>query len=126
MKPVIVAIDFDGTVVLHRYPEVGEDLPHCVDVLKQLVAKGYKLILFTVRSTGNHLGDAVQWFNDREIPLWGINRNPSQSGWSSSPKAYANIYIDDTALGCPLINGNRSDGVDWYEVEKYLIKLGIL
>ena len=48
------------------------------------------------------LQDAIDWFKENGIPLWGINENPNQKEWTSSPKIYANIYIDDTALGIPL------------------------
>ena len=97
---MIIAVDFDGTCVTNEYPLVGEDI-RAVPVLKFLSEK-HKLILYTMRS-GEQLEDAVKWFNSNEIPLYGINRNPTQSIWTKSPKIYANLYIDDAALGCPLI-----------------------
>jgi hypothetical protein len=97
-----IAVDFDGTCVKHRYPMVGEDVDGAVSVLKELVRKGHKIILYTTRS-GDTLDDAISWFIDNDIELWGINRNPEQYGWSSSPKVFANLYIDDAALGIPLI-----------------------
>ncbi len=48
------------------------------------------------------LQDAINWFKENGIPLWGINENPKQKEWTSSPKIFANIYIDDAALGTPL------------------------
>lgn len=99
---MIIAVDFDGTCVKHRYPMVGEDVDGAVSVLKELVRKGHKIILYTMRS-GDTLDDAISWFIDNDIELWGINRNPEQYGWSSSPKVFANLYIDDAALGIPLI-----------------------
>ena len=48
------------------------------------------------------LQDAIDWFKENEIPLWGINENPKQKEWTLSPKIYANIYIDDASLGIPL------------------------
>lgn len=97
-----IAVDFDGTCVKHRYPMVGEDVDGAVSVLKELVRKGHKIILYTMRS-GDTLDDAISWFIDNDIELWGINRNPEQYGWSSSPKVFANLYIDDAALGIPLV-----------------------
>lgn len=94
---MIIAVDFDGTCVKHRYPMVGEDVDGAVSVLKELVRKGHKIILYTMRS-GDTLDDAISWFIDNDIELWGINRNPEQYGWSSSPKVFANLYIDDAAL----------------------------
>jgi hydroxymethylpyrimidine pyrophosphatase-like HAD family hydrolase len=78
-----IAVDFDGTCVKHRYPMVGEDVDGAVSVLKELVRKGHKIILYTTRS-GDTLDDAISWFIDNDIELWGINRNPEQYGWSSS------------------------------------------
>lgn len=98
---MIIAVDFDGTCVKHRYPMVGEDVDGAVSVLKELVRKGHKIILYTMRR-GDTLDDAISWFIDNDIELWGINRNPEQYGWFSSPKVFANLYIDDAALGIPL------------------------
>ncbi|ECB2088249.1 hypothetical protein EVH07_12110 [Salmonella enterica subsp. enterica serovar Newport] len=123
---MIIAVDFDGTCVTHEYPKVGTDIG-AVPVLRKLVKAGHQLILFTMRS-GKELEDAVCWFRSHDIPLYGVNTNPSQSQWTESPKAYAQLYIDDAALGCPLYydrNGRRAY-VDWPEVEHMLEKRGIL
>lgn len=122
---MIIAVDFDGTCVDHRFPDVGPDLPGVVQILKALVARGDKLILWTMRSDGPEgyfLGDAVQWFKDRDIELWGIQRNPGQNTWTSSPKCYAQLYIDDAALGCPLhqLAWMKRPGVDWDAVAAVL------
>jgi len=117
-----ICIDFDGTVVDHRYPYVGDPVPLAVDWLQRFAELGAKLILFTMRSDGAEgeelLRDAVQYFEKNNIQLFGINRNPDQDSWTSSPKAYAHIYIDDAAFGCPLIHPatfNRPC-VDWKQV----------
>lgn len=133
-----ICIDFDGTCVAHEFPKIGKDIG-AVPVLKKLVESGHKLILFTMRSnrpsknetghpeimdvTGLFLDDAINWFNENEIPLHGINENPTQKNWTTSPKAYGNLYIDDAALGCPLVYDPAISGgpfVDWREVEKIL------
>ncbi len=109
----IIAIDFDGTCVTHEYPDVGKDIG-AAPVLRKLVERGDKLVLYTMRS-GVTLQDAVQWFATNEIKLWGVNQNPEQHTWTQSPKIYAQIYIDDAALGVPLVrplNGKRPY-VDW-------------
>jgi hypothetical protein len=51
-----------------------------------------------------------------------VGENPTQKEWTSSPKCYAHIYIDDAALGCPLVKGENGerDYVDWTAVEKLL------
>lgn len=121
-SPMIIAIDFDGTVVDHRYPEIGEDVPHAVECLKKLTEKGHKLILFTMRSNIG-LFEAMEWFKKKEIFLWGVQYNPNQAGWSQSNKCYAEIYIDDSAFGCPLIfpSGFARPCVDWKIIERCLI-----
>lgn len=112
-----ICIDFDGTCVTHGYPKVGKDIG-AIPVLKALVEAGHKLILFTMRS-GEPLKDAVKWFSDNNIPLYGINKNPTQHQWTSSPKAYGQLYIDDAALGVPLTYPEEGRPyVDWYKVEE--------
>ena len=120
---MVIGIDFDGTCVSHEFPHVGKDIG-AVPVLKELVANGHSLILWTMRSNGhggNFLDDAINWFKENEIPLWGIQTNPNQSSWTSSPKAYCQLYIDDAALGCPLVPDAR-DYVDWIRVREMLVK----
>ena len=118
-----IAVDFDGTCVTHEYPKVGKDIG-AVPVLKKLTDSGHKLILNTMRS-GKELADAIKWFIDNDIPLFGANENPTQKSWTTSPKVHANIYIDDAALGCPLKMDNAISNkpfVDWVMVEEILDK----
>lgn len=124
---MLIAIDFDGTCVTHDYPNVGRDIG-AIPVLKKLAKRGHALILFTMRS-GKELGDAVLWFEQNDLPLFGVNKNPSQHNWTESPKVYAHLYIDDAALGCPLVKNSEMSHrsfVDWPQVEQYLITAGIL
>ena len=70
------------------------------------------------------LTDAVNWFKDNNIPLYGIQSNPTQLQWTTSPKSYAELMIDDSALGCPLkfdLKISNRPFVDWVEVEKLLL-----
>jgi hypothetical protein len=118
-----IAVDFDGTCVSHEYPKVGKDIG-AVPILKKLTNSGHKIILNTMRS-GKELADAIKWFIDNDIPLFGANENPTQKSWTTSPKVHANIYIDDAALGCPLKMDNAISNkpfVDWNAVEEYLEK----
>lgn len=121
-----IAIDFDGTCVTHDYPRVGKDIG-AIPVLKELILNGHKLILFTMRS-GKELNEAIKWFSDNNIELYGKQYNPTQKDWTSSNKCYAQLYIDDAALGCPLISGSKSvrQFVDWHEVRMQLINNGII
>lgn len=117
---MLIAVDFDGTCVTHEYPKIGRDIG-AVPVLSALADRGHQLILFTMRS-GKELMDAVRWFEENDIPLYGVNNNPRQHTWTSSPKVYAKVYIDDAALGAPLIvssiEGERPY-IDWGAVAEY-------
>ena len=119
-KKLTIAVDFDGTCVTHAYPAIGEDIG-AVPILKKLAENGHKLILYTMRDKFE-LEEARNWFMKNNIPLYGVQINPSQRNWTTSPKCYANLYIDDAALGCPLVypNGERPY-VDWAEVEQLLM-----
>lgn len=142
---MIIAIDFDGTCVTHSFPDVGKDIG-AVPVLKKLVDSGHQLILWTMRcdhpeefelvgqsdihaEKGSYLSDALTWFEVNGIPLYGIQRNPTQDTWTTSPKCYAQLYIDDAALGCPLIfDSEISDRsfVDWHRVEIMLTQMNLI
>ena len=129
MKRSIIAVDFDGTVVTHEYPEIGREVEGAVDTLRLPEDPGARLILWTMRS-GEYLDAAVEWFSERGIDLWGVNQNPDQieTQWTTSPKAYAQIYIDDAALGCPLKlkDDAARPYVDWKRVSKILEERGLL
>lgn len=123
MSTPTICVDFDGTVVEHVYPEVGREVPGAVEVLQRLVDNGVRIILWTIRHD-RELKDAVDWFSDRGIPLFGVNKNPEQD-WTTSPKSYANHYIDVAAIGCPLHFPFRGRPfVNWTEVEWQLGGLG--
>jgi hypothetical protein len=116
---MIIVVDFDGTCVSHDYPLVGKDIG-AAPVLKKLVDAGHKLILYTMRSREG-LKDAQDWFTSNDIPLFASQTNPTQKEWTESPKCFGHLYIDDAALGCPLIYGDHSRPyVDWKEVESFL------
>ena len=124
-----IAVDFDGTCVTHEYPKVGKDIG-AAPVLKKLIKEGHQLILHTMRD-GKELDDAVQWFNKNGIPLYGINENPSRSRWTTSPKIFAHLYIDDAALGMPMVTYDSSLAphrpyVNWKSVEVILKKKGVI
>ena len=123
---VTIAVDFDGTCVTHEYPHIGLDIG-AVPVLRALSEQGCRLILFTMRS-GKLLKEAKEWFADNKIPLYAANENPEQKSWTSSPKVNADFYIDDAAIGCPLIFSDKSQRpyIDWEKMRELLIRDGIL
>jgi len=139
-----INLDFDGTVVSHDFPKIGKDIG-AVPVLKKLVNQGHKLILFTMRSDreslgetgddtikdvkGRFLGEALEWFEHNGIPLYGVQTDPNQHKWTTSPKSYAPLMIDDSSLGCPLKSDpdiSKRPFVDWDKVEELLIIQGVL
>lgn len=114
LKGIIIAVDFDGTVVEQRYPMIGRSLPEAVRTLRWLRECGADLILWTMRS-GPQLLRAIDWFHANHIGLFGVNKNPTQDSWTKSPKPYAHLYIDDAALGCPVMLDSEGKRVcvDW-------------
>lgn len=117
-----ICVDFDGTVVRHRFPDMGEDVPHAERTLKDLVARGYNIILYTMRdnnSEGDYLDQAIKWYKDRGIPLYSVNHNPDQDSWTTSPKCYAQFYIDDLAVGAQVIHEGKEWYVDWLFIRKF-------
>lgn len=112
----IIALDFDGSTVGHGdFPEVGPDIGSA-PWIKAWVSAGAKIILWTVRAE-EHLKPAVKWFEDHDITLYGVNENPDQAGWSKSPKAHANLFVDELAFGAPLITPKSGRPyLDWDKV----------
>lgn len=121
-----ICVDFDGTVVDHRFPDIGAPVPGAIPWLLRLQQHGARIILYTMRSnnmeTGDLLRKAVKYMEANGVRLYGVNRNPDQDDWTSSPKAYGDVYVDDSAIGCPLVqvSGFARPCVDWETVGPYL------
>lgn len=126
-KKLIIGFDFDGTVVKHAYPEIGEAIPGAIECLKKLQDAGHKLILYTMRCD-QPLAEAVQYLEDSKIALYGVNHNKQQKHWTNSPKVYCHIYIDDATIGCPLQFSDEEERpwVDWQKVEEEFVSRGVL
>ena len=123
----VYGLDFDGTVVKFAYPEIGEEVPHALRVLKRILENGDHIVLNTMRGQGSGLKEAGQWLVDNGIKLIGLNYNPLQSFPTSSGKVYADAYIDDLAIGIDLIKDEEGNQyVDWLHVEKILVERGWL
>ena len=96
-----IAIDFDGTIVEHRYPQIGEEIPFAVATLKMLIKERHKLILWTVRE-GELLQEAVEWCRERGLEFYAVNRDYPEEDTTHngfSRKLKADIFIDDRNLG---------------------------
>lgn len=100
---MVIAVDFDGTIVEHRYPEIGEERPFATEVLRKLIADRHKLILWTVRN-GELLKQAVDWCEERGVHFYAINSTSSEMFNEEkepefSCKVNADIFIDDCNIG---------------------------
>ena len=73
-KPLIIAVDFDGTIVEHKYPQIGEIIPGAFEVLQELQENGHKLILWTFRD-GEYLKDAVDFCLENGIMFYAVNES---------------------------------------------------
>lgn len=101
---MVIAVDFDGTIVEHRYPEIGKELPFATSTLRQLIEDGHKLILWSVRE-GDLLADAVKWCEERGVRFYAVNADIDEDASDHqgtahfSRKVKANVFIDDRNLG---------------------------
>lgn len=97
---MIIAVDFDGTLVEHRYPSIGKEIPYAFEALKILQNKGHKLILWTYR-TGDSLAEAVEFCKNKGIEFWAVNESyPGENREKNrGRKINAEIYIDDRNIG---------------------------
>lgn len=99
---MVIAVDFDGTIVKHRYPSIGEELPFATETLKQLASEGHRLILWTVRE-GKLLDEAVAFCRERGVEFYAVNRDyPEEEPGKNnhfSRKLKADLWIDDRNLG---------------------------
>lgn len=97
-----IAVDFDGTIVEHRYPEIGEEIPFATETLRMLIQEHHQLILWTVRE-GKLLQDALDWCHERGVDFWAVNRDypeekmENNNHWSRKLKA--DYFIDDRNIG---------------------------
>lgn len=98
---MIIAVDFDGTIVEHRYPAIGPELPFAIDTLKLLCRQQHKVILWTVRE-GELLDEAVAYCQQRGLHFYAVNRNypeEKETHEGYSRKLQADLFIDDRNFG---------------------------
>lgn len=99
---MIIAVDFDGTIVKHRYPAIGEEIPFAIDTLKMLINDRHRLILWTVRE-GELLEEAINWCRQRGIEFYAVNKDYPEETTSNneyfSRKLKVDVFIDDRNLG---------------------------
>ena len=95
---MIIAVDFDGTIVEHQYPAIGPEKPFAIETLKKLVEEQHRIILWTVRE-GKLLEDAVRFCRERGLEFYAVNRNYPEEKDYTERKIRADLWIDDRNLG---------------------------
>ena len=95
---MIIAVDFDGTIVEHRYPDIGREKPFAIETLKKLTEEQHRLILWTVRK-GKQLQEAVDFCRTRGLDFYAVNRNFPEENEPEERKLRADLWIDDRNLG---------------------------
>lgn len=97
-----IAVDFDGTIVKHRYPDIGPEIPFAIETLLKLQEEGHKLIMWSVRE-GELLDEAVEWCRERGLEFYAVNRDYPEEDTENnnhfSRKLKVGIFIDDRNLG---------------------------
>ena len=119
---MIIAVDFDGTIVEQKYPGIGEEIPFAISTLRLLAEQRHRLILWTVRR-GKLLNDAVEWCRSRGLEFYAVNKNfPEEilEGENCFGKINADIFIDDRNLGglpdWGVIYKMVAEGMEWRDV----------
>lgn len=97
-----IAVDFDGTIVEHRYPKIGEEIPFAIETLKMLIQDRHKLILWSVRE-GELLNEAVEWCRQRGVEFYAVNKDFPEEDMDKnrhfSRKLKVDMWIDDRNVG---------------------------
>lgn len=99
---MVIAVDFDGTIVENKYPEIGAERPFAIETLKMLIADRHRLILWSCRE-GQLLDDALQWCRERGVEFYAANRDYPEESTDNNPhftrKLKADLFIDDRNVG---------------------------
>ena len=153
---MVVGVDFDNTIVIDEWPEIGALIPGAIETIKELQAKGHKIVLYTQRNddyycycpelvtygkkhgksfkdTVDLLSPAVKLLSGEGISLDAINENP----WFEAEcqdygrKVYFDVLIDDHCAGIPRKTvknrkGEWCETVDWDALRDWLKREGIL
>ena len=116
--PPIMAVDFDGTLVRDKFPEIGAERENFCKVIRILQKMGVKSILWTSR-TGSALDEAVEWCEDHDLHFDAINKNLPEvielTG-TDTRKVYANVYFDDhnRSISDTLMNSRVEEIWKWF------------
>lgn len=100
-QSLVIAVDFDGTVVEHKYPAIGKEMPFAFATLKALQKKGHRLIMWTYRH-GKTLDAAVEYCKENGVEFYAINRSFPEEKFDPnevSRKLDCDMFIDDRNVG---------------------------
>jgi hypothetical protein len=97
---MIIAVDFDGTIVDHKYPEIGKEKVFAFETLKALQKQGHLLILWTFRA-GKELDEAVNYCLKHDVEFYAVNKSFPEEIYDDtvSRKINADLFIDDRIVG---------------------------
>ena len=110
---MVIAVDFDGTIVTHDYPRIGKPIPFAIHTLLKLQQEDHHpLIVWTVRE-GDLLKEAVDYCASKGLEFYAVNSNyPEENpesrarrsrfqlcGISASPKHFDPILIFNPSEG---------------------------
>ncbi|MDD5649611.1 MAG: hypothetical protein PHF86_04225 [Candidatus Nanoarchaeia archaeon] len=110
-KKLILAVDFDGTIIKDEKDYVPRELiPNAKEVLKWAHEKGCYIILWTCRS-GKMLKQATDFLDKNNIAYDAVNENAPTTNFKTSRKIFSDYYIDD-----------RSFKINWLEIKKEIAK----
>ncbi len=101
MRKMIIAVDFDGTIVEDKYPAIGKPMPFAFEVFKQLENDGHRLIMWTYRA-GSKLDEAVEFCKKNGLTFYAVNKSFPEEEFDPkrfSRKIMADIFIDDRNIG---------------------------
>lgn len=100
-KSLVIAVDFDGTVVEHKYPAIGKEMPFAFATLKELQKRGHRLVLWTFRH-GKTLDEAVEYCKKNGVEFYAVNRSFPEEKFDpneASRKIDCDMFIDDRNVG---------------------------
>jgi hydroxymethylpyrimidine pyrophosphatase-like HAD family hydrolase len=97
---LIIAVDFDGTIVENAYPDIGKPIIFAFETLRKLQEDGHRLILWTYRY-GRKLDEAVAFCKKNGIEFYAVNNSFPEEEYDNtkSRKIHADIFIDDRNFG---------------------------
>lgn len=113
---MIIAIDFDGTIVENKFPKIGNPIPDAAGIIRQLYKEEHYIIINTCR-TGEQITDCINYLIHEKIPFHRVNANNPDNVTkynSDTRKIYAHCYIDDRNVG---------GLVPWLDTYEYITKL---